>query len=261
MAGNSGGADEVSLKNGGMLRGTVVAVEPGNSVTIVVYGTGEKRTISWDEVEDITQGKYGSDEKKPADSEQNVSPDGEDLRLHVEADDPAVKLYRHLGSSHIAAVGSSGGSMVGSVEHYEQICQAPCDMAITEPNGEYFYAGDGILPSETFNFQGRQGDTGMSVLAGPSAPRVAGKILTFYFGIPLTIGGTTAMVLGFTLPNDGATGMDTDPWKIAGGVMLGVGATALVTGLVLWATSDDTEFSFDDAQPVAFGPNGLAWTL
>src|SRR5690242_19539570 len=37
------GADEVILKNGGMLRGTVVAIEPEKSVTIFVMLTGEQR--------------------------------------------------------------------------------------------------------------------------------------------------------------------------------------------------------------------------
>ena len=47
------GEDEVALKNGGSIRGTVVAVAPGESVKIIEMGSTETRTIQWSEVAEV----------------------------------------------------------------------------------------------------------------------------------------------------------------------------------------------------------------
>jgi hypothetical protein len=52
------GQDEVSLKGGGSMRGTVVVSEPGKSVEIVVAGQAQPRVIPWSEVVDVQKGKY-----------------------------------------------------------------------------------------------------------------------------------------------------------------------------------------------------------
>jgi hypothetical protein len=56
--GDTDGADEVLLKNGGMEQGTVVSFEHGKSVVIIVYVSDEKRTISWEEVDKVERGKH-----------------------------------------------------------------------------------------------------------------------------------------------------------------------------------------------------------
>src|SRR4051794_24350053 len=56
------GQDEVTLKNGGLLRGTVVESDPERRlVTIVIQGTGEQRTLNWSEVAHVDLAKSRSD--------------------------------------------------------------------------------------------------------------------------------------------------------------------------------------------------------
>lgn len=52
--------DEVTLKDGGAVRGVVVSVEPGKGVTIVVPGQKEPRAIPWSQVADVQKGKYAA---------------------------------------------------------------------------------------------------------------------------------------------------------------------------------------------------------
>src|SRR5690349_17308840 len=57
LAQGGGGDDEVSLKNGGMIRGTIVSLEPDKEVVILVGGTGQQRRIAWAEVDKVKRGK------------------------------------------------------------------------------------------------------------------------------------------------------------------------------------------------------------
>ena len=52
------GVDEVTLKNGGSIRGTVISSEPGTSVKILEMGSKEPRVIPWAQVGDVEKGKY-----------------------------------------------------------------------------------------------------------------------------------------------------------------------------------------------------------
>src|SRR5262249_55329835 len=52
------GQDEVTLKNGGTIRGTVVASEPGTSVKIIEMGQEEPRVMPWSQVSDVEKGTY-----------------------------------------------------------------------------------------------------------------------------------------------------------------------------------------------------------
>jgi hypothetical protein len=50
------GADEVLLKNGGVLRGTVVRLDPGNEISILVSGSDRPRVIAWRDVAEVERG-------------------------------------------------------------------------------------------------------------------------------------------------------------------------------------------------------------
>ena len=47
-----------TLRNGGVVRGTVVSSSPGEEVTILVPGSDKPRRISWAEVGDVQLGKH-----------------------------------------------------------------------------------------------------------------------------------------------------------------------------------------------------------
>lgn len=52
------GQDEVTLNNGGSIRGTLISSEPGTSVKILEAGQKEPRVIPWSQVSDVERGKY-----------------------------------------------------------------------------------------------------------------------------------------------------------------------------------------------------------
>ena len=52
------GPDEVTLKNGGTIRGTIVSSEPGTSVKIIEMGQTQTRILPWSQVSDVEKGKY-----------------------------------------------------------------------------------------------------------------------------------------------------------------------------------------------------------
>ncbi len=52
-----GGDDQIDFKNGGLLRGTIVALDPGKEVVILIEGTGDQRRVPWDEVARVNHGK------------------------------------------------------------------------------------------------------------------------------------------------------------------------------------------------------------
>ncbi|NUO54559.1 MAG: hypothetical protein HOV80_37430 [Polyangiaceae bacterium] len=97
-AGDAVGNDEVLLKSGGSLRGTVVAVEPGTQVVFLVSGEKNPRTLPWAEVADVEKGKYGGgDEDEPKEKRRKEAEEEEEtddepargagkVRLHIETD-------------------------------------------------------------------------------------------------------------------------------------------------------------------------------
>ncbi|AUX38764.1 uncharacterized protein SOCE26_001420 [Sorangium cellulosum] len=247
------GEDEVSLKNGGMLRGTVVAVEPGKEVILLVPGTGEQRRIPWAEVDQVQRGKYApSAAPAPAAPPPAAAPAPPpaappDLpaapkrgapRVHIATDDPAVSL--HQVTMTIGVVGA-GGSAYGVVSR--PICQAPCDRVVDGTAGQqFFFAGEGITPSSPFRLSDKAGDVSIAVDAGSAGKRFGGIMLSSV-GAAGVVGGGMLLLLDGLGPKGS---QESSFLPTLGGVALGAGAVMLVPGIILWATSG-TDYSFQDA--------------
>src|SRR5689334_7458739 len=58
FADDSVGNDEVTLKNGGSLRGTLISSEPGLSVKLLELGGKEPRVIPWADVDHVERGRF-----------------------------------------------------------------------------------------------------------------------------------------------------------------------------------------------------------
>jgi hypothetical protein len=158
------------------------------------------------------------------------------VRLHVEARNPNVELL------HVAGV------VYGRRSHKEVLeilCRAPCDQYVDARGGEAFlFGGPGVTPSAAFDLGARQGEVAVAVDAGSSRKRNLGWFSTGLgvalaaAGGALVIGGTVSdrqTQTGQTTPNTSGNGE-----KAAGGVLLGVAAAAVVTGIALVATSGTT---------------------
>lgn len=243
------GDDEITLKNGGMLRGKIVALEPEAQAVIVVCG--EKRTISWSDIDAVERGKHGAPDSPPPPPEKPEEPTGKPapkgglataapeetskpppppgpgvVRIHIVADDPLIQLYR-VGGSQIQVAGNT--VHLGTVT--ELICQAPCDTIVDGRDGaSFFFSGQGIPPSDPFQLLEHEGDQAIAVDAGSAGPALGGALM-MTFGILGVIAGGIMTGASFGV-NEADTG---EALHIAAGTTLGGGAALIAGGAVLVA--------------------------
>jgi hypothetical protein len=192
--------DVVRLKNGGLLRGTISELVPGDTVTIVT-ATGKTREIAMAEVAYAGPADKDPDSHAapaataaapasttlPSDettSEVTVRADKATLKL--ESEPPGLTFHRASGSAFAAG---SGG--VAVARGYQRLCTAPCEvtlpagsevLAISEGNGFPREAGAVTLPAGTSRVKGS--------LESRSGMRVAGWVIA----VGSIVGGTALML-------------------------------------------------------------------
>lgn len=215
------GEDEVELKSGGLVRGTVVEVEPESHVTVIIGGTGKTRRIEWAEVTEVVRGKYRA--PPPVRGPAPGRP-----RLHVEVDGRAeIGVF-------LLEPGQGDGSVVESPElepdpGIRKLCDAPCDTMVDGSHGEEFVVeGPGIARSSPFILIDKPAEVTLHVRPGRRPLLFAGWAL-------LAIGATAIVAGGIalTLADDdvdvrrggGFTLLAGIPLAAGGGVMAAYGRT------------------------------------
>lgn len=238
------GQDEVTLKNGGVVRGTVVASEPGTSVKIIEMGQKEVRVIPWAQVSDVERGKYAPRAHAqpgpagpgygmmPPPPPQMAPPEPQlgqmgVVRLHIDSPVPA-QLIEHAGTS----VGAYGGYGV-VITQLRPVCMSPCDRVIDGTRGQGFTL-TGEFPSPSlFRFSDMRGDVHMRVEPGSTGRRIGGAWATILGGsvfltgvimLPISLGNTTSSLRGSSIA-----------MTVGGGI-------ALAGGIALLATSGTKVF-------------------
>jgi hypothetical protein len=257
------GNDEVTLKNGGLVRGTVVSVEPGTKVVILELGAKEPRTIPWAEVADVERNKHaappssGPGKAGPGyeHDDENDTDDDDDadeapaktkrgsrgprrrelgepgvVRLHVESPEP-VKIFQNriVGSGYVG-----GYRFVAGTSDF--ICDAPCGEVVDARYGDRFRLV-GEMPPTNFDLEGLSGDVTVHVKPGSRGLKIGGIVMTAVGGAAI-LAGASVLIYGATLDAanldlDGT--VDTDDgsdYMIPGAVTMGVGAAVLVGGIV-----------------------------
>jgi hypothetical protein len=244
------GPDEVALKNGGMLRGTVVGLEPGKQVVIALPGTNELRTIPWEEVAEVQRGKHAR-AATPAAPPTVASPPAVPapmpgyppvttaapvpglVRVHINSDE-RVELREKIGeSSGPVFLGStSGQAFIGASHeiHYKVVCASPCDQVVDGRSARDFSIGaDGVPPSDRFRLAGRTGDVTIDVDAGSVGRRIGGGLM-IGFGILGPILGTVVVARAPEESNPAAV-------RAGGITAIAAGSALVIGGIVLVATS------------------------
>lgn len=289
------GADEVILKDGGMLRGTVVTVEPGRAVTLFVMLTGEQRIVPWAEVERVDRGKHAP--KAPAPAPPAAEPSAERererkarelelahargergvVRVHIESNDPGVQLYR-LNTTATPGAPLNGPGPLLPLPHSEVLCIGPCDKVIDGRLGEQFFFGGKDMPSSsTFQVFSRTGALGARVEPGSNG-RVIGGLLLDVAGVCTITTGAAVAILGLVdadkqkrnpdgspmIQANGAIIIERGPLlpggEVAGPIMIGIGAAALVGGIFL-GISGETKYSLStgaSAPAIGLSPTGVS---
>lgn len=197
------GQDEVALKNGGSIRGTVVVFEPGKSVEIVVTGETQPRVVPWSEVEQVQKGKYApasapAAAPPSAPAATPAPPAGPKLgdpgvvRAHIDSPVPVTLVHDYDATvptteSWVDRYGNTvSRDALATVPKRDTLCSSPCDRVIGDSNLRI--VGHGFPSSSTFDFKDRTGDVTVHVQPGSNA--------LHYGGIAVTGLGSLAAVAG-----------------------------------------------------------------
>jgi hypothetical protein len=239
------GTDEILLKNGGMLRGTVVGIDPGREVVLVPGGASESRVVPWDEIADVRRGKYAEPAPPPSVPMPAPMPPSPPLgapgvvRLHI--DSPKPVQLQEIAASGVVATSLpwsptfGPGYMSATVTMTRSVCASPCDRIIDGRSGSRFVvAGDGITSTEQFLLSEQRGDVTLDLDPGSRWVRRG--------GVGLTIAGGVGMVVGGILIVVGATSNDrmSRPLVPIAGVAVGVSGAMLISGIVMIVGSRST---------------------
>ena len=222
------GDDVIHMKNGGLMRGTMIEVIPDVQARMQLV-TGEIATVPWQQIDRIEHG--GAPSPAPAPAPASKPPP--EVWVHVDA--PQGVLVQQDKTND---------------DDWVTVCTAPCDAPL--PTGFYYrVTGGGIKTSADFAFHASPGTRETVVVDGASKSGfvigVIGMIvggIVGYVGLLLVSFGD--LQAGFddtsnsgSTSNSGTTG--------AGAAMIVVGLVAAVGGLVLTLSNAKTKVGQDDA--------------
>ncbi|XXT18197.1 hypothetical protein WME94_49000 [Sorangium sp. So ce429] len=280
-----GGEDEITLKSGGMLRGTLVAEERGLRVIIRIHGTGEEREVPWHEVERVDRAKHVREASPappvrprpahvvPCETEVTRGPaPPEGVRIHIETAPgaPRVHLYRWSGNTSwlgpdeervfkIKDIPATGSQTFGA-PLAELVCSAPCDKLVDGSRGhEFLLSGWGLTDSDPFQLLDWKGEITLRVEPGNAIARGWGMMMLKHLSWSVSLAGGTAMILNRTI---GDKVLDAGPGfrrgvDVVGLGLVGLGAAVLSTGIVL-VVSNDTTYEVVTNAPTARPPSRRA---
>jgi hypothetical protein len=270
------GQDEVTLKNGGSVRGTLVSSEPGTSVKIIEVGQTQPRVIPWSQVSDVEKGKYapGSAVQPgppgpgyggptygpygpppgPPPVDQGEPPprlgDPGVVRLHVESPLPATIV------EHRTALVGQIGNYALFLHGERRVCVSPCDAVIDGNRGGVFQLADDDYPSGgPFVLNTMSGDITMKVEPGTKSLRTGGSVM-IVLGSIAALTGAVLLPLGLSAKvddlNTGATVSAPNKGLEYGGVGLLAGGLAILGGGIGMFVAGATHYSFTPTgQPAA----------
>lgn len=259
--GPGAGDDEVSLKNGGMIRGTVVAVEPDREVTILVPGSAETRHVPWAQVDKVQRGKYAAQPAPVAPAPvapaplppppwppvygPALPPPGPPMygpapgmpRLHVVSDSPVVQVHE-ITSQSSGAVWIGTGTAWATLTTSRTVCNTPCDQPLDD-RSMYFFQGPGMPASSPFQLLGHGPEVAMQVTAGSNGLRGGGIALMSLGAAGIAAGAFMIAFGSLTTPSFDPTTLQETPGQTnqglitGGGVAVGAGVAVLAGGIAM----------------------------
>jgi hypothetical protein len=208
------GNDTVYLKDGGMVRGTIVDALPGAQVRIQLV-TGEIDTLPWTEIDHLDRGNTAASPGPAAAPRYEVV-------LHVEAP-PGVVVQQDVTND----------------DGWQTVCEAPCDKALSTAFN-YRVTGGGIKSSSDFTLN--------SSLTHENLVVDGASTTAFVLGVVAMAGGVVIAYVGLIVTYAGElsgafdSGNTSTQGTVSGGLtMMGVGALAAVTGLVVAVVNGKTK--------------------
>jgi hypothetical protein len=130
-------------------------------------------------------------------------------------------------------------------DHWAAVCSAPCDMRLPV-DAEYRISGPGIKTSGTFELEYQNGKNETVTVSGASKPWfVIGIVSTAAGGASMLVGALVGLAASLastvdTNNGDTAAAQHEDGVSAAGWTVAGIGALALVAGIILIVTNAKT---------------------
>ncbi len=214
--------DDVHLRNGGLYRGRVTEIVPGDHVTVIVEG-GETKRIAWAEVDRVVVaapvGAPSTTTTPPAPAPAATPPppmEGPRVRVHVTSDKPVLLYRRPAGTTT-----------------WVQACTSPCDVEL--PTGDtYRINGNGLQGTKEFNLQASGGGA-VNIEVDPAS--TAGMV----FGGTLSGIGWLVGYVGLILAAGSSGSSYRKDEGSAGLIALGIGVAAGVAGVLIFVSSAKTD--------------------
>jgi hypothetical protein len=210
------GDEAVYLRDGGMLRGTIIEIITDDHVTISL-ANGQTARVDWSLVARIERR-----EKAPGAGAPGTAPPAKTAVVHIESE-RSVRLEALSGE-----------------KSYSFVCTSPCDKAV-DLGAQYRIAGDGVRTSRAFSIEGQQGQRiVIEVDPGSKAAFVGGIVLVSLSPVVSIVG----LLIWALNSVDGSEGGRTVGIGIALGGLLG-----LTGGIIMIATNASTKQTQSAAAP------------
>jgi hypothetical protein len=244
------GDDEVVLKDGTALRGRLIHVDTDKSISIVVAGSNDLRTIPWASVARVEQNKYAPNQPQGAPTAPTAPPAAAPqaaptappmdkgplplgvVRMHLDTSDQELQLYR-WGGVHAQV----GGGHTGVNTDHKLLCYAPCDSVVDGRDGvEFLLSRRGVPWATPFRIDSFQGDLTIKPHAGDKTLQNVGfgvgaaGALAFASGLVALLGGVI-LASSSDSPTRLSTAADV---KAVGGTMMGVSLLPLLGGGLMY---------------------------
>lgn len=253
------GQDVIYMKNGGILRGTIIDAIPDAQARIQL-ATGEIATVPWQAIDRIDHGGSGSARPAPP------APPAPPL-----PGPPAPRVYAPSAMVWVHVEGADGAILEmdrGDDGTWETACRAPCDIQVPV-SGEYRVGGSMLKQSGVFRLRGQQGDhVTVNVSGGSKAWLVVGIVITPVAGL-VTLVAALVGLAGSVQASAGAAGCYNGACAQANGnasnaatvgwVTALIGAAVTVGGIILIANNAKTGVTVDLTGAQAARVQGDAW--
>jgi hypothetical protein len=241
-ASGSATIDNVHLRNGGLYRGHVTEIVPGDHVTIVVE-KGETKRIPWPEVDRVIVSSAAVPPPPP--SPGGAAPAtpplaapmvGPRARVHITTSRTVI-LYRKPAGSNA----------------WSQACTSPCNEEL--PIGDtYRLTGNGVGGTKEFHLEASPGgtvdvavdpaNTGGMIIGGAMA---GAGVVTGYVGLLVAAIGAGRNAKDCDFVNSCNSSKDGDDMVAGGLIAMGIGAALTIGGILVFVSSAKTDVTQSSA--------------
>ncbi|MGD0524791.1 MAG: hypothetical protein ABSE49_06600 [Polyangiaceae bacterium] len=255
------GQDVIYMKNGGILRGTIIDAIPDAQARIQL-ATGEIATVPWQAIDRIEHGGAGPGRAPPPPPLPPPPTASGPPRPRVLAPGPMVEVHVEGADGAVLEIDRNDDGT------WENACRAPCDMQLPT-SAEYRIGGSLLKQSGVFRLRGQPGDhVTVNVTGGSKAWLVVGIVITPVAGLVTLVaalvglaGSVQASAGGEGCVNGTCAQANANASNVAtvGWVTALIGAAVTVGGIILIANNAKTGVTVDLTGAQAARVQGDAW--